>query len=249
MSGSSIHGIFQARILSGLPFPSPGDLSDPGMDLGSPTLQADSLPSEPPRNHRRTLQCHSLGSRQGEWRAGSAQLTAGSWVPIWVVRRVGAQGLGSAGSGNWEPCLVLNEPPVLVSMPALSIGVGPEEEATQTDGQGQDGYYQRVVPLSPTFQGLESAGLGSSITLFAREDTHLGTSMPGRAGAGKVPVPQTLVHLCEGPTTQRLQRAGLPSVWGRQLAGPGPGQEPLPASLEQGSLCLGTRIDVGVGGR
>ena len=127
----------------------------------------------------------------------------------------------------------------------LSIGVGPEEEATQTDGQGQDGYYQRVVPLSPTFQGLESAGLGSSITLFAREDTHLGTSMPGRAGAGKVPVPQTLVHLCEGPTTQRLQRAGLPSVWGRQLAGPGPGQEPLPASLEQGSLCLGTRIDVG----
>ena len=48
MSGSSIHGIFQARILSGLPFPSPGDLSDPGMELGSPTLQADALTSEPP---------------------------------------------------------------------------------------------------------------------------------------------------------------------------------------------------------
>ena len=28
---------------SGLPFPSPGDLPDPGMELGSPTLQADSL--------------------------------------------------------------------------------------------------------------------------------------------------------------------------------------------------------------
>ena len=33
---------------SGLPFPSPGDLPDPGIESGSPTLQADSLPSEPP---------------------------------------------------------------------------------------------------------------------------------------------------------------------------------------------------------
>ena len=33
---------------SGLPFPSPGDLSDPGIEPGSPTVQADSLPSEPP---------------------------------------------------------------------------------------------------------------------------------------------------------------------------------------------------------
>ena len=33
---------------SGLPFPSPGDLPDPGIEPGSPALQADSLPSEPP---------------------------------------------------------------------------------------------------------------------------------------------------------------------------------------------------------
>ena len=32
---------------SGLPFPSPGDLPDPGMEPESPELQADSLPSEP----------------------------------------------------------------------------------------------------------------------------------------------------------------------------------------------------------
>ena len=32
----------------GLPFPSPGDLPNPGIELGSLTLQADSLPSEPP---------------------------------------------------------------------------------------------------------------------------------------------------------------------------------------------------------
>ena len=31
----------------GLPFPSPGDLLDPGIEHGSPALQADALPSEP----------------------------------------------------------------------------------------------------------------------------------------------------------------------------------------------------------
>ena len=31
---------------SGLPFPSPGDLSNPGIEPGSPALQADSLPTE-----------------------------------------------------------------------------------------------------------------------------------------------------------------------------------------------------------
>ena len=33
---------------SGLPFPSPGYLSDPGIKARSPALQADSLLSEPP---------------------------------------------------------------------------------------------------------------------------------------------------------------------------------------------------------
>ena len=73
--GSSVHGILQARILewvaisfsrgshqapqsmgfsrqgywSGLPFPSPGDLPDPGIKPRPPSLQADALTSEPPR--------------------------------------------------------------------------------------------------------------------------------------------------------------------------------------------------------
>ena len=32
----------------GLPFPSPEDLPNPGVKPGSPALQADCLPSEPP---------------------------------------------------------------------------------------------------------------------------------------------------------------------------------------------------------
>ena len=33
---------------SGLPFPSPGVLPDPGIEPRSPALRADALPSEPP---------------------------------------------------------------------------------------------------------------------------------------------------------------------------------------------------------
>ena len=33
---------------SELPFPSPGDLPNPGIEPGFPSLQADALPSEPP---------------------------------------------------------------------------------------------------------------------------------------------------------------------------------------------------------
>ena len=40
LPGSSVHGIFQAKILGGLPFPSPGDLPNPGIEPGSPSLQA-----------------------------------------------------------------------------------------------------------------------------------------------------------------------------------------------------------------
>ena len=51
--GSSVHGILQARILEwGLPFPSPGDLPDPGIEPVSSALQADSLPPEPPGKRR-----------------------------------------------------------------------------------------------------------------------------------------------------------------------------------------------------
>ena len=47
--GSSLHGIPQARILewAAIPF-SPGDLPDPGIEPGSPALQAHYLLSESP---------------------------------------------------------------------------------------------------------------------------------------------------------------------------------------------------------
>ena len=41
-------GFSRQEYWSGLPFPSPGDLPDPGIKPRSPALQADALPSEPP---------------------------------------------------------------------------------------------------------------------------------------------------------------------------------------------------------
>ena len=39
-------GFSRQEYWSGLPYPSPGDLPNPGIEPGSPALQADSLPSE-----------------------------------------------------------------------------------------------------------------------------------------------------------------------------------------------------------
>ena len=46
--GSSVYGIFQARILEYSSSHSLGDLPDPGIEPGSPALQANSLPSKRP---------------------------------------------------------------------------------------------------------------------------------------------------------------------------------------------------------
>ena len=64
LPGSSIQGILQARILSGFPFPSPEDLPNPGTEPRSPSLQEDSLPSDPPGEPKST-RASSLSLLQG----------------------------------------------------------------------------------------------------------------------------------------------------------------------------------------
>ena len=46
-SGYSAMGFLRQEYSSGFPFPSPGDLPDPGIKARSPALQVDSLLSEP----------------------------------------------------------------------------------------------------------------------------------------------------------------------------------------------------------
>ena len=48
-------GFSRQECWSGLPFPSPGDIPNPGIKLRSPALQADTFPSEPPVNINRSI--------------------------------------------------------------------------------------------------------------------------------------------------------------------------------------------------
>ena len=72
--GSSVHEISQTRILGGLPFPSPGDLPDPGIEPGSPALQADTSPSEPRGERDLSLALALCG----------AEVLRPGHLPVWV---------------------------------------------------------------------------------------------------------------------------------------------------------------------
>ena len=75
LPGSSVHGIFQARVLEWVANPSPGDLPDPAIELGSPALQADALLSEPPGTWVQILMLPRVGCRLSH----TAQLL---WTPV-----------------------------------------------------------------------------------------------------------------------------------------------------------------------
>ena len=60
-------GFSREEYWSGLPFPSPGDLPDPGIEPRSPALQADALPSEPPGNITSGRNCQLI-RRSGKGR-------------------------------------------------------------------------------------------------------------------------------------------------------------------------------------
>ena len=67
-----------------MPFSSPGDRPNPGIEPGSPTLQADALPSEPPGNLY-----HFVRQRGTQWTPASEKL-----CPNWerIVRRFYSNG-------------------------------------------------------------------------------------------------------------------------------------------------------------
>ena len=63
-------GFSRQEYCSGLPFPSPGDLPDPGIKPRSPALAGGFIPAEPPRKSRReerALQMASEGAECDYW--------------------------------------------------------------------------------------------------------------------------------------------------------------------------------------
>ena len=61
MAGRRIDGSGQRVVLEWVPFPSPGDLPDPGIEPESPALQSDSLLSEPPEEPPKGLFSQGIG--------------------------------------------------------------------------------------------------------------------------------------------------------------------------------------------
>ena len=114
-------GFSKKEYWSGLPFPSPGDLPDPGIEARSPALQADVSPSEPPGkpdNHDGKgylkkeyiyapwywgrLRARGQGSGRG-WYSWIASPTQGTWVE-WTPGD--SKGQGSLGSCSPWGCRV-----------------------------------------------------------------------------------------------------------------------------------------------
>ena len=54
----TVHGLRQARILEWVAFPSPGDLTDPGIKPGSPALQMDSLLTDLSGKHVKVVEIY-----------------------------------------------------------------------------------------------------------------------------------------------------------------------------------------------
>ena len=70
-------GFFRQEYWSGLPFPSPGDLPDPGIKRGSPTVQADALTSEPPGKPREQQEKAQVSKRTNKGE-NKARINGGS---------------------------------------------------------------------------------------------------------------------------------------------------------------------------
>ena len=84
-------GFSKQEYWSGLPFPSSGDLPDPGIEPGSPALQADALPSEP-LFHRIDLICKLLMRSQRSTESGNLinlETKVFAEATVWILKSVG----------------------------------------------------------------------------------------------------------------------------------------------------------------
>ena len=60
LQDSSVQGILQARILEWVAIPFSRNLPGPGIEPGSPTLQADYIPSEPQGSRQPSIDTYNL---------------------------------------------------------------------------------------------------------------------------------------------------------------------------------------------
>ena len=71
-------GFHRQEYWNGLPFPSSGGLPDPGIELRSPALQVDYLPSEPPKKPRATDKLEEAHDSPAQTDKGALECNVGT---------------------------------------------------------------------------------------------------------------------------------------------------------------------------
>ena len=133
---------FRQEYWSELSFPSPGDLPDPGTEPGSLTLQADSLPTEPPGNKNRN-RVHN------KWTA----LETSQTLPPPVCQKIVFQ-KNSQGQGKNFKCTWLFQVAGLgrcwskgVPRRRTSLALGPQQISDSLGDEGRDLFHFFLISL------------------------------------------------------------------------------------------------------
>ena len=85
-------GLSRQEYWSGLPFHSPGEFPNPGFETGSPALQVDSLPSEPPGKPKVKKPCARDFTFTFHFHALEKEMATHSSVLAWKIPRTGKPG-------------------------------------------------------------------------------------------------------------------------------------------------------------
>ena len=115
-------GFSRQEYWSGLPFPSPGDLSDPGIEPQSAALQADSLPSEPAEKPVRILKWVAMSFSRGSSRPRDRICV--SCIDRRILYHIASREARSIGSAKKLLHLHLTENPKRTSPPTQWFSKG-----------------------------------------------------------------------------------------------------------------------------
>ena len=97
-------GFSRQEYWSGLPFPSPGDLPNPGIEPGSLALQTDALPSEPQNlPARQETWVWSLGWEDPLKEGMATHCSVLAWRIPWTEEPGGLQSMGLKESDTIDP--------------------------------------------------------------------------------------------------------------------------------------------------
>ena len=103
-------GFSRQECWSGLPFPSPGDLPDAGIEPRSPALQADALPSEPPILFKlKDAWTATVIPKYPCWNHASRKMSSQTWVMVWKPYHTRSRSLALRGTNlglNWDKPII-----------------------------------------------------------------------------------------------------------------------------------------------